>query len=225
MLDTAYTVETPEGVTLQLHVAGPVVRCFAWSIDIAVRLALYTVLALIFLFSGDVGAGIYYLLFFLIEWFYPVIFEVYFDGATIGKKLFKLKVVHETGIPVTGSMSLIRNLLRFVDFLPFLYITGFICMILQRDFKRLGDLAAETLVIYTPTEAENTVLPEVKALSSPYQLTSDEQLAIIHFAERGKHLSAERVTELADSVSQLTGRTGQEAINYLHRLAIGFIGK
>ena len=225
MLDTAYTVETPEGVTLQLHVAGPVVRCLAWSIDIAIRIALYILLAIIFLFSGDVGMGIYYLLFFIIEWFYPVFFEVYFDGATLGKKFFKLKVVHETGIPVTGSMSLLRNLLRFVDFLPFLYITGFICMVLQRDFKRLGDLAAETLVIYAPTETKETALPQVEALSSPYPLTSDEQLAIIHFAERREHLSTERVTELADSVSQLTGQTGQDAIHHLHRLAIGFIGK
>jgi uncharacterized RDD family membrane protein YckC len=142
--------ETPEGIDLGLRVAGPISRALAWIIDAFIRysvlFALSTVLASLLSF----GMGLFLILLFLLEWFYPVVFEVV-RGATPGKKAMGLLVVHDNGTPVGWSASMIRNLLRSVDFLPFFYCAGLISILLNSRFKRLGDLAAGTLVVYAAT--------------------------------------------------------------------------
>ncbi len=205
LTDTVREHETPEGILLELRLAGPVVRACAWSIDMLIRVILYGLVAGVFAFFGGVGTSLMLILFFLIEWFYPVLFELY-NGASPGKKAMGLVVIQDNGTPVTFSSSLIRNLLRAADFLPFLYAAGLLSMLLNRQFQRLGDLAAGTLVIYRETASPRVQLPETERRRPPVDLSVDEQRELIRFAERCPQLSRERQIELASLLFPVTGK-------------------
>jgi uncharacterized RDD family membrane protein YckC len=204
-LDTVRTVETPEGVELTLRVAGPVSRSLAWLVDQMIRLAAYVIVGLGLAFLGDLGGGIFLVFVFLAEWFYPVFFEVLRHGSTPGKAVLGLSVVHDDGTPVGWTPSIVRNLLRFADFLPVAYLLGLASMVATRDFKRLGDVVAGTVVVYrdTPTGPVHLTPAEPVPVDVPLDLA--EQRAIIDFAERTPGWSPERVLELASLVEPLVG--------------------
>lgn len=219
LLDTARTFETPEGVELQLHVAGPVVRSLAWTLDALIRIALYIGLSIALNQLGQLGTGIMLVGFFLVEWFYPVFFEVWQFGATPGKKVMGIRVVHDNGTPVAWSTSIIRNLLRVADFAPLFYGFGITTMLLNRDFKRLGDMAAGTIVIYSPKKSQQTTIPEARAVAPPLPLSITEQRAVMDFAERSHLLSSERQQELANILSGVLVRKDKAAIQTLNQYA------
>jgi len=233
MIDSSRAVETPEGVVLELRLAGPTVRTLAWAIDMAIRFAVYMGLGMLLPLLGGAGMGIFLILMFLTEWFYPVLFEVLARGQTVGKMALGIRVLCDDGTPVGWYPSTVRNFLRFVDFLPVLYGAGLLCMLLQRDFKRLGDLAAGTLVVYaerrvprrpaTDPEAEAGI-GEAVVLPS-LLLTLEEQQALVAFAARRRELTAERAEELVDLLGPLTGMRGPEAVNRIRRLASVYAGE
>ncbi|MET0054826.1 MAG: RDD family protein [Candidatus Thiodiazotropha sp. 6PLUC10] len=210
-LDTLRWYEIPEGVMLQFRLAGPVVRACAWAIDALLRSVIYIVLAVVLSLFGGLGGGVMLIGLFLIEWFYPVVFELH-NGATPGKRAMGILVIQENGTPVTPSASVIRNLLRSADFLPFLYAVGLIAMLSNRGFQRLGDLAAGTLVVYRDQIKERVTPSNAPPLKPPLNLSEDEQLVLLSFAERGGELSEERRQELANLISQQTGLEGAEAV-------------
>ncbi|WP_428608016.1 RDD family protein [Sedimenticola sp.] len=218
MLDTTRSYETPEGIALGIRIAGPVVRACAWAIDMLIRIGLYLAIAIPFSFLGGLGFGLSLVVFFLIEWFYPVFFELR-QGATPGKKAMGLEVIQDNGTPVSWSASLIRNLLRAADFLPFLYATGLVSMLLSRNFQRLGDLAAGTLVVYRDKSSVRHELPDVAPVHPPHPLTREEQRTLLTFAERTPLLTGERRIELAEILSDLTGQRGEAAVTALHAYA------
>ena len=227
LLDTTRSIETPEGIELTLRVAGPVIRAIAWAIDLGIRCVIYICLLLALTRLGDLGIGLLLMSIFVLEWFYPVLFEVYRYGATPGKRFMKIKVLHELGTPVNWSAAMIRNLLRAVDFLPFLYGFGLLTMLINKDFKRLGDLAASTVVVYEDgdfSSASKNFLPDESPRTMPVTLAIEEQQAIINFAERAAKLPPQRVEELANIVIPLTRKTDQAAIKHLYQLANGLIG-
>lgn len=203
-LDTLRLNETPEGVDLGLRPAGPAVRALALVLDSAIRLALYLVIALL---SGLIGVGIgggpILIAVFLLEWFYPVAFEVW-TGATPGKSAMGLAVIHDDGTPVGLPASLIRNLLRVVDFLPLFYGVGLVCTLADRDFRRLGDLAAGTLVIHadTPAAGQSAGPPtaDVSPRPPPQGLSLATAQAILAWRERAGRLSEARRIELAETL-------------------------
>ncbi|WP_051302157.1 RDD family protein [Sedimenticola selenatireducens] len=214
MLDTSRSYETPEGIALSLRIAGPVVRSCAWAIDMLIRAGLYLAIAIPFSFLGGLGFGISLVVFFVIEWFYPVFFELR-QGATPGKKAMGLEVIHDNGTPVSWSASLIRNLLRAADFLPFLYATGLISMLLSRNFQRLGDLAAGTLVVYRDKASVRHEMQSVPPVQPPNHFTSEEKQTLLAFAERAPLLTAARRIELAEILTDLSGRRGEPAVSEL----------
>lgn len=216
--DTLRRYETPEGVMLQLRLAGPVVRACAWSIDMGIRLIIYALIMLTTLFLGGVGMAVMLIGFFLLEWFYPVVYEVT-AGATPGKKAMGLAVVHDNGTPISLSASLIRNLLRVADFLPLLYATGLLSMLGNRRFQRLGDMVAGTLVVYREPGLREISIPQAAPKPPPAQLEIDELRNLIAFAERSSQLSEARRIELADQLHALTGLTGQAAVEELYAWA------
>ncbi|MES9905437.1 MAG: RDD family protein [Sedimenticola sp.] len=218
MLDTARQYETPEGIDLEMRIAGPVVRACAWAIDLFIRLGLYGVISILFAFFGGVGFAFILIGIFLVEWFYPVVFELR-TGATPGKKAMGILVVHDNGTPVSLSSSLIRNLLRAADFFPFLYGFGLLAMLFNNEFKRLGDMAAGTLVVYDDKPIERMELPPQEPLRPPAGLNGDEQHTLLAFAERSALLSEDRKAELADILSNLTERQGQSGVKRLHAYA------
>lgn len=217
-LDTTRRYETPEGIALGLRIAGPVVRSCAWAIDMLIRAGLYLAIAIPFTFLGGLGFGLSLVVFFLIEWFYPVFFELR-QGATPGKKAMGLEVIQDNGTPISWSASLLRNLLRAADFLPFLYAAGLLSMLLSRNFQRLGDLAAGTLVVYRDKSTQRHELPDVTPVHPPKPLTREEQRTLLAFAERTPLLTPERQVELAEILSGLTGRQGAAAVSELHAYA------
>jgi uncharacterized RDD family membrane protein YckC len=233
MIDSARAIETPEGVLLELRLAGPVVRALAWAIDMAIRFAVYLVLGLLLPLLGGAGMGLWLILLFLLEWFYPVAFEVLARGQTVGKMALGIRVLCDDGTPVGWYPSTVRNFLKFVDFLPILYGAGLLSMLLQRDFKRLGDLAAGTIVVYTERRVPRQSRPGPEAEADladplslpPLPLTLEEQQALVAFAARRRELTAERAEELAELLEPLTGLHGPEAVNRLRRLASSYAGE
>jgi uncharacterized RDD family membrane protein YckC len=201
MLDTIHAVQTPEGVDLALPVAGPVPRALAYALDLMIQgVGLSSVQTVLFS-AGQSGfaMGVYLIAAFLTSWFYPVLFEVLSHGQTPGKRIVGLRVVQENGTPIGWSSSVLRNFLLVADFLPLFYLAGLLTMFLDSSFRRLGDLAAGTLVVYADApRVRSAFAGDVTPLAPPFPLTLDEQGAVIAFAEREASLSAERARELAE---------------------------
>jgi uncharacterized RDD family membrane protein YckC len=210
-LDTVHTFETPEGVDLGLRVAGPVPRALAFVLDTLIRYAVLFVLSMILLPLAELGIGAFLILLFLMEWFYPVLFEVT-RGATPGKKAMGLTVVHDNGTPIGWPASLIRNLLRVVDFFPLFYGIGLLSMLINRRFQRLGDLAAGTLVVYTEAARRTDVTIEAEARALPVPLAVEEQRALLDFAERSTTLAPGRVEELAEIITDEHGPAAVQTV-------------
>src|SRR5262249_55539140 len=157
-----YLISTPENVDLHLELAGVGNRIFACVIDnlITYALILAVILGLALLaYLGDsfpipaesknvafyylLGAGI--LLVLLIQFGYSIFFEGMWRGQTPGKRLAQIRVVEQNGQPVSWTSVIIRNLIRVVD--VGLALIGLVVILIDKNERRLGDLAAGTLVI------------------------------------------------------------------------------
>jgi len=225
MLDSRRAIETPEGVEIQLRVAGPFVRGFAAMLDILIMMSVATALAQFLVFFGTIGNALLIIVMFILYWFYPVFSEIYLNGATLGKKALSIKVLHDDGTEVSWLASIIRNILRYVDFLPFGYCFGFLSIICNSDFKRLGDFTAGTLVVYTDKEIKSDDIPKKSPLMPRWSLKTDEQLAIMGYAERIKMLSPQRQNELSDILSDLTAKKGESGTKEIIQYANWIVGR
>ena len=151
------SVETPEQIDIKFQQAGIGSRFYAALIDTG----LLTLISLVGYYVnrrfiselGDIGGNwlgaLGGILVFAIFWGYYIVFEVTANGQSIGKRVLGLRVIKEGGYPIGFADAAIRNLVRIVDFLPFFYGVGLICMLVNKNWQRLGDLAAGTLVIKT----------------------------------------------------------------------------
>lgn len=214
LMDTTRAYATPEGIVLQLRLAGPVARACAWAIDFGIRLALYMIILMVGAFFGGLGMAAILIGMFLVEWFYPVGFEVH-SGATPGKKAMGLQVIHDNGTPISLPSSLIRNLLLAADFMPLMYGAGLTAMLSNNRFQRLGDLAAGTLVVYREKREQRPEIPAAPSMPPPPDFNVDELRHLLDFAERGDQLSPERRSELASLLQPITGVQGDEAVTRL----------
>lgn len=225
LLDTVREIETPEGVELAVRVAGPLPRALAWLVDVTLRSMMYGALGAPMAMLGEAGMGLILIMMFVGEWFYPVLFEVLWDGQTPGKRVMGLAVVHDDGTPVDWPASALRNLVRFADFMPVMYGFGLASCLLSRDFKRLGDLAANTLVVYRADGGRERSLAEAPATPPPVPLRLDEQRALLDFSSRHTTWSAARSEELADHLAPLTGLRGREGVQALLGIARWLSGR
>lgn len=223
LLDTRHAIETPEGALLPLTPAGFMVRCIALLIDILIRIVITAIIAIFLSLLGKMGTGIALILVFLLEWFYPVFFEVSRQGRTPGKKWLGIRVVNDDGSPITFGPSLLRNLLRAVDFLPMFYLAGIITSLCNRQFKRLGDLAAGSMVVYDATAPQHANFAVRGQLPVPADFSTDEQRALLAFAERSNYLSDERQAELAALLVPVIGN--QEPVTRIKQMANSMVGK
>lgn len=224
MLDTARRIPTPEGIELTLRLAGPVPRALAWTLDFLLRLAALWVLLLAMTPFAKLGVAVFLLAYFFAEWLFPAWCEVYWGGATPGKKALGLIVLHDDGSPVSWPAALTRNLLRVVDFLPVFYGVGLLAMLVDRDFKRLGDLAAGTVVVYRDRAAKGFAVPPAPPLVPPIALSVAEQRAVLDFAERAPGLTDERQAELAALAAPVAGEASG-ATERLLRIANFLLGR
>jgi uncharacterized RDD family membrane protein YckC len=218
MLDTVVAAETPEGIVLELHPAGLPARFYAFILDWLIRLVIVYGFAIVARFLGGIGLAFLIVLFFLLEWFYPVAFELGRSGATPGKKTFGLKVVMDNGLPITPAASFTRNLLRVADFLPFAYGFAIVSMLLRKDCKRLGDIAAATLVVHQPQAAPRITLEKVEPVVPVRPLAPRDQAALVALAARAPTLTGERLDELAALAASVSGDRGHAGSAVTHRV-------
>jgi uncharacterized RDD family membrane protein YckC len=155
-MDDRYTIDTPENIEFAYDVAGIGSRFLAAMIDtLLIGFAEVVVILIVGLASSALRlraadsllAALGGLLAFAILWGYYIVFELLWNGQSPGKRVIGLRVVREGGRPITFVGSAIRNLIRIVDFLPALYGIGVVVMFVDRRSRRLGDLAAGTLVV------------------------------------------------------------------------------
>jgi uncharacterized RDD family membrane protein YckC len=155
-----YIIETPENISFGYDVAGIGSRFLAAFLDTLVQGTLYIFLLVVFVLVQSLGVSfslprelnnlipvILLVTSFIVQFGYFLLFEIFTGGQTPGKRLFGLRVIKENGYPLSPIDSIIRNLVRIVDFFPFAYGIGVIVMFLNERAKRLGDYAAGTLVV------------------------------------------------------------------------------
>jgi uncharacterized RDD family membrane protein YckC len=229
MIDNATPFETPEGIRLQLRQAGLFPRFGAALIDALILGAIVIIpVSVVMSFSAGIGLA----LLFCVWWFYPVYFEVFRQGETPGKAAMGVRVVQIDGSPVGWRGSLLRNLLQTVDFLPSLGLLGMGMMMFHPRSRRVGDLAAGTMVVHRSDKARPRMtrrgqkpLPEVEPEVPPCRLRRDEERSLVDFAERQRILSRPRQEELAEILKPIHGAAGKEAVAALHRYAAAASGR
>ncbi len=225
-IDTLYLVETPEAIDLHAQLAGPVPRMLAYSIDLLIRFGLISVLFIILAFAGKAGWGLFLICNFVLEWLYPVFFEVVRGGQTPGKRKMNLVVVNDDLTPIRLGGSFVRNLLRVADFLPFAYIFGLVAMCFSYQFQRFGDIAAGTVVIHQQEVKKNKLeLPDVQSKAPPVSLSIEDEIALTAFVQRSQQLSASRKQELANLLEGITQKTDQEGVEHIQGIGNWLLGK
>ena len=149
-------IDTPEQITLDLPVAGIGSRFLALAVDTVPQALLIVTgtLAAALAWSRPLrlvqlaGPPVAILFTFCVYWGYFAFFETIWSGQTPGKRLAGIRVIHESGRPISWYEAVARNVLRAVDFLPALYGVGVITMMLNRHSRRVGDYVAGTVVVY-----------------------------------------------------------------------------
>lgn len=210
--DDRVTIATPEGVTLDLTLAGIGSRLTAAVLDLLVQgtiiIALTIVSRLLNHGGGAVAVAIATVLSFGVVFGYDVLFETLVAGRTPGKRWTGLRVVRSDGRPVTFLVSAVRNLLRLIDFLPFSYAVGAISVLVSPRNQRLGDLAAGTLVVRERKGNERSAVRSTAELwseSAPVDtegwdvsaVTADELAAVRQFLQRRRDLQSDARARLA----------------------------
>ena len=167
-LDDRVTLATPEGVALELILAGLGSRFLARLLDTVIQGGL--IFALGFGVGGFNAPGwldaIAFILVFLTIFAYDIAFETLNHGRTIGKLAAGIRVVGQSGEPVRFLASAVRNIARVLDFLPFFYLVGTISIIATARDQRVGDLAAGTLVM-------RDRFPGLARAAAPITVTAD----------------------------------------------------
>ena len=152
------SIETPELVSIDLPLAGSGSRFVAQAVDHLIWFAALILLFLLFLVfrpairaysnvSGQWATAITIFVLFLLNWGYFTLFEAFNNGQTPGKRVARIRVIQRSGRGIGLFESMARNLVRYVDQIPFFYAVGVIVVFSTRQHQRLGDLAAGTLVV------------------------------------------------------------------------------
>lgn len=168
------TIETPEQIALEFPLAGAGSRFLALAIDTLLQLAGFFALGLLALIANvlrfNLGAAfgtwafaILLLLAFVLYYGYFAAFEALWNGQTPGKRAIRLRVITTSGRPITPYEALLRNLLRIVDQMPIVYTVGLISVFFTERNQRLGDLAANTVVVHEQPAAVRTFPAESDA--------------------------------------------------------------
>ena len=149
----SFSIDTPEQVALEFELAGIGSRFMAVLVDHSIQgviIVLFALAAWAFAvtFSPVWSIALLMLAIFVVEWGYFTIFETYSNGQTPGKKLVKIRVIKNNGRAITVFEAMLRNFIRLVDYLPIAYLVGIIVMFVDSRNRRLGDIAAGTLVVH-----------------------------------------------------------------------------
>jgi uncharacterized RDD family membrane protein YckC len=208
-------IATPEGVELELVLAGLASRFIAELFDALILGAVLVAMVILAALAGG-GAGALILVvalggFLLITVVYHVAFEVLARGRTPGKRWAGLRVVLEGGGPVDLRASLVRNLIRLIEGLALLYVPAIIAVLATRRNQRLGDLAAGTLVIREPGRVAAASAPPASWIATTAAgwdvtaITADELVAIRSFLARREQFTPASRRGLAHDLADRLG--------------------
>jgi uncharacterized RDD family membrane protein YckC len=214
-------ISTPEGVSLELPLAGLGSRFVALLVDVLLQGLVFAALIVVLVVAnaGGYAAGaIVAVAVFAILFAYPVAFELGAAGRTPGKRWSGLRVVCDDGSPITFRGSALRNILRLVDILPTMYLVGAISIFATRNNQRLGDLAAGTIVVREP-RAKAAIPPPAAPVAEVSRddlpawdvsgLREPELAALRRFLERRSQLDVTpRNLLAADLAERLRPRVG-----------------
>lgn len=250
MLNTAYKVETPENVEVHFDLAGPGSRFCALFLDLLIVFLLLLVI-IIAAMVADVGVvhvlqeagpddeggwltwvnAAVILVLSCVLFGYHAFFEWVMRGQTPGKRAMRIRAIRDDGTPMTPSDVAVRNLIRMVDFLPGMYGVGGLVAFFHPMHKRLGDLAAGTIVVkegeldYRGATDQRVQAPVAEAVVTNVELTLDERRMITGFLQRRTELLPEARETLAARMAQsLHDKYGGQFVNaesYLERLIAG----
>lgn len=217
-------VTTPENVTFHFELAGPGTRAAAWVLDLLVMATMITTVAIVVSLAGAALASlanvIMLVVSFLVLWWYGTLFEWAWRGQSLGKRVLGLRVLQQNGLRITFAQAVIRNLVRVVDMLPFSYLVGGASLLIDARARRLGDLAAGTIVIQErtlpapsvivpPALRYNTFLADPNVRHAARRITAPERDVMIAVSLRRDalplHVRHELFEELA---AHLEGRLG-----------------
>ena len=212
-LDNRVTFATPEGVTLELVLAGLGSRFLARLLDTVIQGAVIIALLVGVVAAGASGwlTAIAIVLAFLTLFAYDILLETLNNGRTVGKVAAGIRVVGRDGEPVRFLASAIRNIARVLDFLPFGYLVGSISIVVTGQSQRIGDLAAGTIVArdrfpglgYTP--APITVTPDAVATWDVSAVDANELQAVRQFLDRRLELRWPARTHFAVDLANRLG--------------------
>ncbi|GAB4203403.1 MAG: RDD family protein [Sandaracinaceae bacterium] len=217
-------IRTPENVAFEHELAGLGSRAMAWAVDLCVILGL--ILAASFAMQplmstlGGLATALYFVVLFLVQWWYGALSEWLFNGQTTGKRMLGLRTIGERGLRVTFLQAVIRNLVRTVDFLPLVYGVGGVTALLDPRGRRLGDLAAGTVVVQErkaprpasfllPSERHNTFATDPAVLLAARRITPPEREILVALSLRREQLPLPvRHRLFEDLAAHLTRRLG-----------------
>jgi uncharacterized RDD family membrane protein YckC len=206
--EDAITISTPEGVELELPLAGLGSRFVAALVDIIIKAGLILALRIALGVAEAYGAALFSVLAFLVFFGYDILFETLASGRTPGKRWSGLRVVRLEGQPIGFVSSAIRNTLRLVDGLPFGYVIGAISILASSKNQRLGDIAAGALVIREPSAPRtNWTAPSFARRQAPVgwdvsSVTVEEVGAVRGFLERRYDLTPEARRQLGSTLAE-----------------------
>lgn len=150
IVDLGLRIETPENVVLTYTLAGPTLRAGAYLVDFSLQMVLLIIASTVVFCSAflapNIALGALFVFWFALHWWYFTLFEALWNGRTPGKWAVGLRVIQDKGYPVTFWAAVGRNFLRAFDSWAF-YAAAFVSMLLNRRFKRLGDLLGRTVVV------------------------------------------------------------------------------
>lgn len=222
------TIETPELIPLEFPLAGVGSRFLALALDSLIQfvvgmaiLVLGMLIVLPFALSHAQTtwvAAIGVLAYFLLQSGYFTFFECLWNGQTPGKRWFHLRVIKESGRPITVYDSVVRNLLRIVDSLPGFYGVGILSALLSSNCKRLGDYVAGTVVVHEEPlagQARGDWTASPASTSSAYdvsRLTPEEFQLVETFLMRRAQLAPQVRAQMAKQIAlRLEARLGISA--------------
>jgi uncharacterized RDD family membrane protein YckC len=204
-LNEQLSIETPENILLDADIAGYGTRCIAAIVDYLILLIVLVGASILFLQSVPVAertdgraVAIVVMIQFVLITFYHLFFELFWNGQTPGKRIVGIRVVQATGLPLTATGTIIRNLVRVFDFFPLFYGLGLIVMFVTRHTQRLGDLAAGTIVIREQRQLTMNTLKEDYTVTYHYtrrieplppyiridNLTPDDRRIVVDYLRR-----------------------------------------
>lgn len=204
-------IPTPEGVDVDLVVAGLGSRFIGFLVDAAIQGLLILALSLVLGALGDLGAATAAIGFFTVSLLYPVLFETFDHGRSPGKRVAGLRVVTMDGARVTLLTAAVRNVLRVIDALPGPFTVGIIAILATPLHQRVGDLAAGTIVVRderrtaAPPAAvwpsAGIALPPEAATWDVSAVSAEELAAARSFLERRSQLTPEARTQVGQELA------------------------